>query len=181
MSLWKPKVLEPKTRREYRIFGWAAGLGILALALDQLTKIIVMRRFTLGESLPVGEPFFALTYVRNEGAAWSILSGHGWFLLLVALVVVAGVAFFFRRLTEGYPERYFALLLILGGVVGNSIDRLWRGAVVDFFDFHWYDRFRWPVFNVADIAICVGVGLFILSTILRPSKKTSEKDSPQET
>lgn len=182
MSFWKPEAVELKSRRERRVFAWAAGIGIIALVLDQLTKCIVMQRFALGESLPVWSPFFSLTYVRNEGAAWSILSGHGWFLLLVALVVAAGVILCFRRLTEGYPERYFALLLILGGVAGNSIDRLWLGAVVDFLDFHWYDRFRWPVFNVADIAICVGVGLFILSTILRPAKKKEpEQDSPQET
>ena len=182
MSFWKPEVLEPKSRREYRTLGWAAGLGVVVLVLDQLTKFIVMRRFELGESLPIWQPFFSLTYVRNEGAAWSILSGHGWFLLLVALVVAAGVIFFFRRLAEGYPERYLALLLVLSGVAGNSIDRLWLGAVVDFLDFHWYDRFRWPVFNVADIAICVGVALFILSTLLRPSKKKeSGEDSPRET
>lgn len=178
MSFWKPGALEPKSRREYLVLGWALGLGLFVLALDQLTKIIVVQRFTLGESLPVLQPFFSLTYVRNEGAAWSILTGHGWFLLLVALLVTAAVIRFFRHLTEKCPERYFALLLVLAGVAGNSIDRIWRGAVVDFLDFHWYDRFRWPVFNVADIAICVGVGLFILSTVLRPSKK-KEEEPPQ--
>ena len=92
-------------------------------------------------------------------------------------MVTLGVIWYFRRLAEGYAERYFALLLVLGGVVGNSIDRIWRGAVVDFFDFHWYDKFRWPVFNVADIAICIGVGLFVFSTLLRPSGKKEEPES----
>ena len=169
--------MEPNSRRERTVLGWALGVSLAALLLDQWTKIVVERQFVLGESRPVWEPFFSLTFVRNERAAWSILSGHGWFLLLVAGVVTLGVIWYFRRLAEGYAERYFALLLVLGGVVGNSIDRIWRGAVVDFFDFHWYDKFRWPVFNVADIAICIGVGLFVLSTLLRPSGKKEEPES----
>ena len=126
--------MEPNSRRERTVLGWALGVSLAALLLDQWTKIVVERQFVLGESRPVWE-------------------------------------------AEGYAERYFALLLVLGGVVGNSIDRIWRGAVVDFFDFHWYDKFRWPVFNVADIAICIGVGLFVLSTLLRPSGKKEEPES----
>jgi signal peptidase II len=151
--------------------GLAVCVGIFVFALDQLTKIAVLHRFSLGESLPVLPPLFALTYVRNEGAAWSILSGHGWFLLLIALLVTVAVIYFFRELTERCVERYFALLLVLGGVAGNSLDRILHGAVIDFLDFHWYDFYHYPVFNVADIAICVGVGLFVLSTLLRPTNK----------
>ena len=169
---------ESTSRRDCLVLSLAIGLGILVLALDQWTKAVVVRRFHLGESVPVWEHFFSLTYVRNDGAAWSILSGQGWLLLLVAALVTAVVIWKFRSLTEGYAERCFALILVLGGVVGNSIDRLWRGSVVDFFDFHWYDKYHYPVFNVADIAICVGVGLFVLSTLLRPSKKKEKPESP---
>jgi len=171
-------VPESTSRRDRFILFLALGLGILVLALDQWTKVIVERRFHLGESIPVWPPFFSLTYVRNDGAAWSILSGQGWLLLVVAVLVMAAVIWKFRSLTEGYAERCFSLILVLGGVIGNSIDRIWRGAVVDFFDFHWYDQFRYPVFNVADIAICVGVGLFVLSTLLRPSAKKEKPESP---
>ncbi len=163
-----------KSRRERIVLLLALMLGVVSLTLDQWTKFVVERQFYLGESVPVWEPFFSLTFVRNEGAAWSILTGYGWLLLAIAGVVTASVIWFFRSLTEGYSERCFALILVLSGVVGNSIDRVWRGAVVDFFDFHWYSQYRFPVFNVADIAICVGVGLFVLSTLLRPSKKKED-------
>lgn len=167
-------------RRDRMVLGLALGLGLVVLLLDQWTKYIVERQFRLGESRPVWEPFFSLTFVRNEGAAWSILTGHGWLLLTIAAVVAFGVVWYFRSLTEGYAERCFALLLILGGVVGNSVDRVWRGAVVDFFDFHWYDGYRFPVFNVADIAICIGVGIFVLSTLLRPAGKRAAKEKEAE-
>ena len=170
----------PRSRRDSIVLGLSLGLGLFALALDQWTKFIVEHGFRLGESRPVLEPFFSLTFVRNEGAAWSILTGHGWLLLLIAGLVTAAVVWQFRKLTEGYAERCFALILVLGGVAGNSIDRLCRGAVVDFFDFHWYTRFRWPVFNVADIAICVGIGLFVLSTLLRPAKKKAPEAEKSE-
>ena len=94
--------------------------------------------------------------------------------MLIAALVTAAALWFFSYLTEGYPERYFAIFIILGGVVGNSIDRIWRGAVVDFFDLHYYEAYHWPVFNIADIAICVGVGIFVLSSLLRPSRKAAD-------
>ena len=69
-----------------------------------------------------------------------------------------------------------AAFLVISGILGNSIDRLWRGAVVDFIDVHYYDVWRYPVFNVADIAICTGVGIFILSTLIRPEKGKAAKE-----
>lgn len=169
-----------RSRRDRVFLFFALALGVILLLVDQWTKFIVERQFRLGESRPVWEPFFSLTFVRNEGAAWSILTGHGWLLLTIAAVVTFGVVWFFRSLTEGYVERCFALLLVLGGVVGNSIDRVWRGAVVDFFDFHWYDGYHFPVFNVADISICIGVGIFVLSTLLRPAKKKVAAGAEEE-
>jgi len=156
------------------VFGLALTVGMAVFLLDQWTKFLVTQQFLPGESRPVWNHFFSLTFVCNKGAAWSILSGYGGLLLLIAGVVAFGVIWYFRSLTEGYAERCFALILVLSGVAGNSLDRIWRGSVVDFLDFHWYDRFRWPVFNVADTAICIGVGLFVLSSLLRPStqKKT---------
>lgn len=151
--------------------GMALALACFLLLLDQATKILVEQSFRLHESRELIEPFFSLTYVRNYGAAWSLFNGHGWFLLLIAAAVTAASLHYFRYLTEGYAERCFAIWIILSGVVGNSIDRIWRGAVVDFFDLHW-GAWHWPVFNVADIAICTGVGLFLLSTLLRPARRS---------
>ncbi len=158
--------------RERVVLGAALAVAGFVLLLDQMTKIVVEREFLLHESRPVLDGFFSLTFVRNYGAAWSMFSGYGWFLLAVALLVTAGALWFFRYLTDGYIERYFAIFIILGGVAGNSIDRIWRGAVVDFLDFY-FRAYHWPVFNVADIAICTGVGIFILSSILRKPRRES--------
>ena len=166
--------VETGSPRERTVIGAAVAAACTILLLDQLTKVLVERNFMLHESRVVIENFFNLSYVRTYGAAWSILSGYGWFLLLIAALVTAAALWFFRYLTEGYPERYFAIFIILGGVVGNSIDRIWRGAVVDFFDLHYYEAYHWPVFNIADIAICVGVGIFVLSSLLRPSRKAAD-------
>ena len=172
-SLFCP--FEPGSRRERLHTGFFLMIAGGLLLLDQATKILVEQSFRLHESREILAPFFSLTYVRNYGAAWSLFNGHGWFLLLIAAVVTVAALRYFRYLTEGYPERCFAILIILSGVAGNSIDRIWRGAVVDFFDVH-YGAWHWPVFNIADIAICTGVGLFLASTLLRPSRSPEKGD-----
>ncbi len=169
----------PGSSRERAVLGWSLAFAGIILLLDQITKVLVEREFLLHESRPVIPGFFSLTFVRNYGAAWSLFSGHGWFLLLVAAAVTAASIYYFRYLTEGYPERCFAIFVILGGVAGNSIDRIWRGAVVDFFDVHYYNLWHWPVFNIADIAICTGVGLFLLSTLLRKSRSAATEPAAE--
>ncbi len=164
--------LEPNSSRERVVVGASLSLACLVILLDQLTKAMVEHKFALHESLSVIDNYFNLFYVRNFGAAWSILSGYGWFLLLVAALVMFAIIWFFRYLTEGWIERYFSIFFIIGGIVGNSIDRIWRGAVVDFLDFHYHEVYHWPVFNIADVAICIGVGIFVLSSILRRSQQS---------
>lgn len=150
---------------------YCAILAAFLLLLDQLSKQIIVQTYHLHESTPVIPDIFSITYVRNFGAAWGIFSGKIWLLLLIAAVVVAAMIRFYNYLTEGYLEREIALFVIFSGVIGNSIDRIWRGSVVDFFDFHYKNIWSYPVFNVADIAICVGVGLFVLSGFLRPERE----------
>ena len=145
--------------------------GAALLLADQLSKLLIVSRYQLHESTPVIPDIFSITYVRNHGAAWGMFAGHGWFLLLVAVVVVGAMLKFFRYLTEGYFDRELSLFMILAGVFGNSIDRVWRGSVVDFLDFHYKNIWSYPVFNIADIAICCGVGIFILSGFIRPERK----------
>ncbi len=163
--------------REYRVLSGAVALCIGLLLLDQATKLLVERYFTLGRSLEIVPGFFSLTYVTNRGAAWGILTGHGWLLLLIAVVVAAAMLYFLRHLTEGWPERYYALFVVLSGVLGNSIDRIWRHAVVDFFDFY-LANYHWPVFNIADCAITVGIAVYLISVLLRPAKKSAGEASP---
>ncbi|MCQ2378425.1 MAG: signal peptidase II [Victivallaceae bacterium] len=163
------------SRREKRTFALAIFVGGAALLLDGATKIFFERHLHLGERIPVLPGWFDLTLVRNTGAAWSLFAGHGSWLLIVALVMAAAIFRYFRALTENCPERYYAVWLILAGIAGNSIDRLWRGAVVDFLSFHYFDAYYYPVFNVADIAICVGTGIYLFSTFCRKSPPGEEK------
>ena len=84
------------------------------------------------------------------------------------------ITFFLKQICEGWTERYYALLLVMSGIIGNSVDRIFRGAVVDFLRFHWQDKVEWPSFNIADSAICVGVFIFIISMLIRPEKKKND-------
>jgi signal peptidase II len=140
-------------------------LSGLILVGDQITKIIV--ETGISSPIKVIPGLFNLVFVKNTGAAWGILAGKGWLLLVISVTVLVLIAVFIRRIAEGWPERYYSMALIAGGIAGNSIDRIWRGAVVDFLDFH-YGPHHWPAFNVADSAICVGVFIFIISSWLRP-------------
>ncbi|MEA4861997.1 MAG: signal peptidase II [Victivallaceae bacterium] len=158
--------LVPRSGAEYRVLVMSGLTALLIIAVDQLSKIWA-ERFLQGQPpIRVIPGFFSLAFVTNKGAAWGIFNGHAPMLLVVALVVLAGAIWFFRKLTEGYTERYFALMIILGGVVGNAIDRLWRGEVVDFLDFV-FGSYHFPTFNIADSAICCGVALYMLSSLLR--------------
>lgn len=138
----------------------AVVIFVTALALDQTTKAWVECFFALGESQPV-LPFFALTYVRNQGAAWGMFQGAQF--VLAGFGVVAGVALclFWRKLFGPHPRVLPVVGLLLSGIVGNVIDRLRLGYVVDFLHFHW-NGWHFPCFNVADSAICVAVGLLLL-------------------
>ena len=144
-------------------------LAVVVIVLDQITKVAVLDHFELGERLPVIAGFFDLTLLYNRGAAFSFLAGHdGWQRWFFVLIALAASAFILHLLLGHRHERMFsvALGLILGGAVGNVIDRLLYGQVVDFLLFYrgsWY----FPAFNVADSAITVGATLLILDELLR--------------
>lgn len=132
------------------------GIGILVFIIDQLVKHLVVSTMHLGQSLPVIKGIFHITYVLNPGAAFGMLEHQRWFFIVVALAaVLLGVAFYKKLQQESFLMRSGAGLL-LGGAVGNLADRIQSGLVVDFLDFR-----IWPVFNIADIAICAGAGMLI--------------------
>ena len=144
-------------------------LAVIVIALDQVTKLAVLDHFEPGERLALIPGFFDLTLLFNRGAAFSFLAGHDgwqrWFFIVIAL---AASAFILHLLLRHPQQRMFgfALGLILGGAVGNVIDRVFYGQVVDFLLFHqgsWY----FPAFNVADSAITAGAALLILDELLR--------------
>ncbi len=140
------------------------------LVLDQITKILTVLYIPEHKLISVIPRFFNLTYLNNPGAAWGMFAGQGKLLLAISAVVFIAVIYFLRSLTEGWPERYFAMFMVLSGIAGNSIDRVWKGQVVDFLDFYIMD-YHWPSFNVADSAITVGVTIFIISSLFRPQEK----------
>ncbi len=147
--------------RKYMIF-----LLIMAaiLLIDQVTKGLVTQRFSLHENLEVIPGFFNLTHIRNTGGAFGLLAGEASRLrtgLFLAISCVAlGIIFYlYARIPPGKPWLNAGLAMIFGGALGNLIDRLRFGEVVDFLDFH-IGTLHWPAFNVADSAISAGVGIF---------------------
>jgi signal peptidase II len=156
--------------------GNSAGLGLihwLAIALvlvlaDQFTKILVLGSFALGEGKEM-TGFFNLVRVHNAGAAFSFLAGASgwqrWFFTVLGLVAAVVIVWMLKN-HPGQRLFCFALACILGGAVGNVIDRVLYGYVVDFLDFHWAGM-HFPAFNVADSAITVGAACLILDELLR--------------
>jgi len=142
------------------------GLSLLALVLDQASKLLIDSTMQLYQSIPL-LPFFKLTYVHNTGAAFSFLSEAGgwqrWFFAGLALVISVVIAVWLSRLEKHETLLAAALSLILGGAVGNLIDRLAYGYVIDFLDVY-YGTWHWPAFNIADSAITLGVVLMLLES-----------------
>lgn len=144
------------------------GLALLVLLLDQFTKVLVLGAFQLGDSTPIAS-FFNLVRVHNHGAAFSFLAGAGGWQRWFFTVIGVGAAIFMVWMLRAHPgQKLFSLAisLILGGAIGNVIDRLVHGYVVDFLDFYW-GTWHFPAFNVADAGISVGAALLILDEILR--------------
>lgn len=137
-------------------------VAILITVSDQWSKAVVRSGFALGESRPVLDGFFHLTYVRNTGAAWGILGGQNTWLTVLSIVMLLVMVVFRRSFLSDTWEHRLALGLMIGGILGNLMDRIRLGWVTDFFDFYVGD-WHWPAFNIADAAICTGVGIYIIS------------------
>lgn len=136
------------------------GIGLGVLLIDRISKYLVANLLEEGQSIPLIRGIVHLTYVRNTGAAFGILSGQRFFFIAVTLVAVM-LLIIYARQVKGNGLLQVAFGLLLGGAVGNLIDRLVYVAVIDFIDFR-----IWPVFNFADMAIVIGVALFALDLVL---------------
>ncbi len=148
--------------RDFVMLKWL-WLSLLAVILDQASKLAIAGSMQLYESIQI-MPFFKLTYVHNTGAAFSFLSEAGgwqrWFFAGLALAISTVIAVWLTRLKKHETLLAVALALVLGGAVGNLIDRLAYGYVIDFLDVY-YDAWHWPAFNIADSAITLGVMLML--------------------
>ncbi len=154
--------------------------------MDRFSKWLVKKNFHLGESIPVLGSFFQLTYVENKGGAFGIQLGGSFFYFIASLLVILYILFYlWRHPADGKLSRT-SLALILGGAFGNLYDRLLYGSVTDFFDFEFFDispfrlgplhfdgMERWPVFNIADSAVTIGIVFLLLSSFLAKKEVSS--------
>jgi len=148
------------------------GLAGLVVAVDQVTKRLADDRLRGQRSVPVLDDVLRLTYVENRGAAFGLLQDQTTFFVFVGILVIGVIAASYRYLPRSGLRLHLALGLQLGGAIGNLIDRIRTGYVVDFVDFGYHSNW-WPVFNVADSAIVVGVALLALNALSSPSDETA--------
>ncbi len=163
---------------------WTA-VVILSVVLDQIAKWVVVENLPLYDSVSVIDGFFAFTHIQNRGAAWGMLSGQRWvFIVLtaIAIIILPLILWKYRNIHKMFG---FSLSLILGGAIGNMIDRVFLGYVVDFLEFTFID---FPVFNIADV--CIVVGTFMMAAYIlffdkvlfaEKPKKTTEAAKPDTT
>jgi len=144
-----------------------------------VVKYLIRSHLALNASVPIINGFFNLTHVRNPGAAWGMLGGFNTWLTLLSFVMLVLLIKFRRTFIGGIPANRWALGCMLGGIVGNFIDRIRLTFIVDFLDFY-SGSYHFPSFNIADAAICTGVGLYILASSLPARAMSGEvPDSPK--
>ena len=142
------------------------GIALLIIALDQWTKWLVLKNMELGERISVIDPYLGWLSHRNRGAAWGMLEGQMWLFAVITVAVIIGILYFFHKHAKGQPLFQLSLMVLLGGAVGNFIDRMLRGEVVDFVDVLIpVINYDFPIFNVADAALTIGVVLMIIYII----------------
>ena len=149
-----------------------SAIAVIGIIIDQTTKIAIDRSMQLFDSIPIVENFFHITYVRNRGAAFSFLSDASWrlpFFITISIIAALVILIAFRKLRDDQKLAHISLAMIFSGAVGNLIDRVRLGEVIDFLDVHWY-RHHWPAFNVADSLICVGVFLLAIDMVLEEKR-----------
>jgi signal peptidase II len=179
-SLQKKEEIPAEGLGKYLLVGCIAGVIVL---LDQWTKLWVDADMHLYQSIPVIDGFFSLTYVRNSGAAFSMFadfpaSFRKPFFIIVTIVAVVGIGWFVRTTPREDKLTLIASSFILGGALGNAIDRLAYGSVIDFLDVFVGD-WHWPAFNVADAFITTGVVLLLTAGFFVRPPVEEEPESPK--
>lgn len=142
---------------------------LLVVFLDQYSKYYAVTHLTSGMSIPVIQDFFHLTLVFNPGAAFGILEHRTGLFIFIAVIMLMMIGYFYSRISPKYVLLRIGTAFMAGGALGNVIDRIRTGYVVDFFDFR-----IWPVFNIADIAICIGAACIIYSSMTMAHKEDED-------
>ena len=148
--------------------------ALIVIGMDQLTKWLVIQKMDLYESIPSIDHFFYITSHRNAGAAWGILQGQMAFFYIVTVFVIIGLIYYMEKYARNNKLTAVSLSLILGGAIGNFIDRLLRQEVVDFLDVMIF-TYDFPIFNVADSCLVIGVILIFIATIMEEKRKGQEE------
>lgn len=149
-------------------------ITLLIALLDQVTKWMIVKKMELGESVQVIENFLYITSHRNRGAAWGILQNQMWFFYIITAIVIVALIVYIQKLKNNQKLLGIALSLMLGGAIGNFIDRLFRKEVVDFID-TWIFTYHYPIFNIADSALVIGVILVTIYMLFIEGKQVKEK------
>ncbi|MBQ7224971.1 MAG: signal peptidase II [Clostridia bacterium] len=144
------------------------------IALDLLTKLLVANLMDLGQSIALIPGVLNLTYIHNRGAAFGMLADHRWVFMVISSVAIIGIGIYLFRFCKERMLLKVGLALIVSGGIGNMIDRIFYGYVIDMIDFCLFDFWMW-IFNVADACVCVGAGIVILALILDMIKEGKEK------
>ncbi|PGZ99551.1 signal peptidase II [Bacillus pseudomycoides] len=147
-------------------------IALFVIVIDQVSKWIIVKEMELGQSIPIIDNVLYITSHRNTGAAWGILEDRMWFFYVITVIFVIFIVIYMQKFAKTDKLLGIALGLVLGGAIGNFIDRVFRKEVVDFIHTYIFS-YNFPVFNIADSALCVGVMLIIIQTLLE-GKKTKE-------
>jgi signal peptidase II len=140
--------------------------AVAVFVVDQVSKLLAHAHLRNALPQTLIPHFLHLSYAENKGGAFSILANHGWLLTVVSMAAVVGILIWSFSIGRREKLTRISMGLIFGGAVGNLFDRFRLGYVIDFIDAHWYNTYHWPTFNLADSFICLGVGLFIVATLV---------------
>lgn len=158
------------------VYRWFFLITLLVFAADRISKIWIHKNLPFNAYFPpdnivIIPGFFHIVHVGNTGAAWGLFAGGSFWLAILAVVTLAAIFLFRRHLDLARPMVQLSFGLLCGGIVGNLLDRILYGHVIDFLDFH-FGSFVWPAFNLADAGICVGVGLYLIHSFREPDTKS---------
>ncbi|AIE59582.1 signal peptidase II [Bacillus methanolicus] len=148
-------------------------IALFVILLDQLTKWLIVKKMVYGESIEIIKNFLYITSHRNRGAAWGILQGQMWLFYTITVIVIVGIVYYIQKAAKGKLLLGVSLGLMLGGAIGNFIDRVFRKEVVDFIHTYIFS-YNFPIFNIADSALVIGVILLMLQ-MLREEREIKEK------
>ncbi|MCJ8011345.1 signal peptidase II [Paenibacillus sp. KQZ6P-2] len=159
---------------------WYYILALIAFLVDQGTKFIITKQMEIGQEIPVIGNFFVITSIRNKGAAFGILPNRRWFFVVITIVVVIAIIWYMEKVRKTSSRKLLpiALSLVMGGALGNFLDRALYGEVVDFLMLN-FGSYTFPIFNIADSCICIGVALIFVDSLIDLNNTTPENESKE--